>query len=180
MVTALVLLDLSKAFDSISHSILLHKLISVGASPRAVQWFKSYLTSRSQFIRTGSTVSSACPIAHGVPQGAILSPLLFSIDLNDLQAVPHRCHLESYVDHTKVFMFFSIKEIDTAKQTQEEDLQRIAKWCLTNQLLVNPDKTKFLLMGIYQLLQRLVTILELNLLGTIIKSSSSTRDLGVS
>ena len=67
-------------------------------------------------------------------------------------------HLESYVDDTKVFMFFSIKDIATAKQTLEEDLKRIAQWYLTNQLLINPDKTKFLLMGTYQLLQRLATI----------------------
>ncbi|CAB4008413.1 Hypothetical predicted protein [Paramuricea clavata] len=77
--TALILLDLSKAFDSVSHSILLHKLSCIGASPEAVKWFQDYLTGRSQYVRIGSTKSSARPITHGVPQGAILSPLLFYV-----------------------------------------------------------------------------------------------------
>ena len=70
--TALILLDLSKAFDSVSHSILLHKLSCIGASPEAVKWFQDYLTGRSQYVRIGSTKSSARPITHGVPQCAIL------------------------------------------------------------------------------------------------------------
>ena len=64
--TALVLLDLSKAFDSKSHPILLNKLSSIGASPSVVKWFESYLTGRSQVVRIGSTVSSPLYITHGV------------------------------------------------------------------------------------------------------------------
>ena len=71
--TALILLDLSKAFDSINHSILLRKLSEVGASTATVSWFKSYLTGRTQTVRIGSMLSSPLPITHSVPQGAILS-----------------------------------------------------------------------------------------------------------
>ena len=78
-VTALILLDLSKAFDNINHTILLHKLKCAGASSLAIQWFESYLSGRSQYVRIVSTVSSTSAIthAHGVPQGSILSPFLF-------------------------------------------------------------------------------------------------------
>ena len=80
MVTALILLDLSKAFDSVNHALLLEKLGNVGASPSVVKWSESYLTGRTQSVRIGSTLSTSLPVSYGVPQGAILSPLLFSID----------------------------------------------------------------------------------------------------
>ena len=76
MVSALLLLDLSKAFDSMSHPLLLQKLDCIGASDKVVDWFKNYLTDRKQFVRIGPATSSPLNITHGVPQGAILSPLL--------------------------------------------------------------------------------------------------------
>ena len=95
--SALILLNLSKAFDSIGHSMLLHKL----------NWFSSYLIGKSQRVRIGSTVSSPLSVTHGVPQGAILSPLLFFIYLNDLPLAPQTCHLESYVDDSKAYLSLS-------------------------------------------------------------------------
>lgn len=97
-ITVLILLDLSKAFDSINHQRLLKKLTSVGASPATVKWFESYLSHRTQTLRIGSTLSDPLTISHGVPQGAILSPLLFCIYTNDLPNTPLTCEIESYVD----------------------------------------------------------------------------------
>ena len=76
---ALVLLDLSEAFDSIQHRKLLLKLSRLGASPSTVNWCRSYLSGRSQFVRIASILSDPQPITHGIPQGAIISPLLFCI-----------------------------------------------------------------------------------------------------
>ncbi len=78
-VTALVLIDLSKAFDSISHEMLLGKLEANGVSQFALQWFKSFLTNRKQYVKIGSSKSAPLNITYGVPQGSILSSLLFSI-----------------------------------------------------------------------------------------------------
>ena len=78
-ITSLVLLDLSKAFDSIDHARLLHKLSIVGASPSTFKWLKIYLSSRYHYVRIYSIHSDTMPITHGVPQGAILSPLPFCI-----------------------------------------------------------------------------------------------------
>ena len=105
-ISALILLDLSKAFDSINHDKRLHKLSSVGASAAVVNWFKSYLTGRVQRVRIGSTLSDPLLITHGVPQGAILSPLLFCIYLNDLPHASKDCRLESFVDDSKVLLSF--------------------------------------------------------------------------
>ena len=136
--TALILLDLSKAFDSISHSILLHKLSCIGASPEAVKWFQDYLTGRSQYVRIGSTKSSARPITHGVPQGAILSPLLFCIYINDLPSSIQSCNLDSYVDDSKLYKSFCIYDLEQTTINLEADQQIAAKWCLEHQLLINP------------------------------------------
>ena len=70
-ITALVLLDLCKAFDSINHEKLLEKLSTIGASPSTVEWFRSYLSNRRQYVRINSTHSDSLPVTHGVPQGAI-------------------------------------------------------------------------------------------------------------
>ena len=146
-ISALVLIDLSKAFDSVNHDMLLQKLSHVGASPSTILWFRSYLSGRLQSVRIGSTLSSSLPITHGVPQGAILSPLLFCIYMNDLPSVVRSCQLESYVDDSKVLMSFPVKVIDATKIALEEDLRRVATWCSENHLLINPGKTKFLVCG---------------------------------
>ena len=140
-ITALVLLDLSKAFDSIDHARLLsHKLSIVGASPSTVNWFKSYLSSRYQYVRIESTHSNTLLITHGVPQGAILSPLIFCIYLNGLPLAPSSCNLESYTDDLKLFLYFPLIELGAVIEKLEQDLS-VAQWCCENHLPINPDKT---------------------------------------
>ena len=148
-------------------------------SPDTVNWFCSYLSRRSQYVRIGSAVSSLLPITHGVPQGAILSPLMFSIYVNDLPQAPQTSDLDSFVDDSKVLLSFLIKDLDQATINLEEDLARVANWCSTNQLLPNPSKTKFILIGTRQLLQRLPKEMSLTFLGEVIKPVTSACDLGV-
>ena len=76
-------IDLSKAFDSICHRTLLLKLQGLGASSKASKWFQSYLTDRMQSTRLGTSHSEELIVTHGLPQGSILGPLLFSLYMND-------------------------------------------------------------------------------------------------
>ena len=103
-ISAVVLLDMSKAFDSIRHDILLSKLKKVGISNNAISWFESYLSNRKQVVRIGNTTSEICHLNYGVPQGTILSPVLFTLYVNDLLTVPKHCQAMGYVDDTKLFL----------------------------------------------------------------------------
>ncbi|CAB3979720.1 Hypothetical predicted protein [Paramuricea clavata] len=179
LVTALILIDLSKAFDSVNHTFLLTKLSNVGASPSVVKWFESYLTGRTQSVRIGSTVSTPLPVSYGVPQGAILSPLLFSIYTNDLPSSVHHSKLESYVDDSKILLSFTVANVDCLKQQLEEDLYLIANSCSENELLINPGKTKYMLIGTRQNLQQLPVDMTINFLNETITPVSFAKDLGM-
>ena len=145
--TAAVLLDISKAFDSINHDILITKLRDVGLSCSSIEWFKSYLSLRYQVVKIQASISDQLPVTSGVPQGGILGPLLFSIYTNDLSLVPKHCSTQSYVDDTKLLLNFRLKDQQNIVSKMNEDLQRICQWTFTNKLLLNPDKTKFVIFG---------------------------------
>ena len=178
-VTLLVLLDLSKAFDSIDHTTLLAKLQALGVSPASLDWFKSYLSNRLQCVRIGAETSSLKGISHGVPQGSILGPALFTIYLNDIPSIPDVCSLESYVDDSKLYLSFPIAEANNMIQQINNDLHKIASWCCHNSLLINPEKTKLLVLGTRQMLQKLPADFHVSLLGTKVTPSPSVRDLGL-
>ena len=140
--TAVVLLDtmMSKAFDSINHSILLDKLQDIGASTSALRWFTSYLSVRKPSLRINSTLSDALPLASGIPQGSILGPLLFTIYVNDLPTVPKNCSSVCYVDDTKLYMSFGVHNCKNAVAAMNEDVLRFRDWCFDNRLLIKPGQ----------------------------------------
>ena len=98
--TALLLLNLSKVFQSIEHNTLLQKFRLIGVSKTTLGWFKSYLSDHRQFFRFAHQRSESRTITHGVPHGAIL----FSVHINSLSGIPNSSSLESYVDDSKCLL----------------------------------------------------------------------------
>ena len=142
-----ILLDMSKAFDSINHGILLNKLQDVGASNAALQslWFHSYLSNRSQTVRTHPVLSDPLPMVNGVPQGSILGPVLFSIHMQGLPKIPRSFSADCYVDNTKLYIGFSVQNYHAITEINN-DLIKARNWCCDNLLLLNLDMSELIIL----------------------------------
>jgi len=99
--------------------------------------------------------------------------------MNDLPLVPNICSLESYVGDWKLYISFPVKNIDNVAGQLTKDLRRIAVWCCTNSLLINPNKIKLLLLGTCQMLRKIPDNIHVTLLGKQIYPVSSANDLGI-
>ena len=150
--TGMVFLDLSKAFDTIDHDIMLKKLISIGFSDSAVLWFKAYLTNRSQSVCVNGVVSDPQSIPFGVPQGSILGPLLFISYINDLPSVVVDCDIQLYADDT--LLFYNSNSVTDIESCLTRNLSSIISWLDSNYLFLNYLKTKIMLVGTHQRLAK--------------------------
>jgi len=144
----LVLLDLSAAFDTIDHAVLLNRLNNnLGVNGTALQWFASYLSNRTQCISINSEKSDSKELPYGVPQGSVLGPLLFSAYLSELGQIVRgfNMNFHSYADDTQIYIAFRPDEKDNTIDHLELCISKIRTWMIENKLKLNDDKTEFML-----------------------------------
>lgn len=140
-----VFIDLSKAFDTINHSLLLSKSYNYGIRGPAHQWLKSYLNNRQQFVQINGQRSDLKDIICGVPQGSVLGPLLFLLFINDLCEVSKVLHFLMFADDTN--FFYSGNNLSEITENINSEMGKVKKWFDKNKLCLNWEKTKYMIFG---------------------------------
>ncbi len=178
-ISLLVLLDLSAAFDTIDHDILVDRLQNyTGIQGQALRWFRSYLSDRYHFVYLNGESSQLSPVKYGVPQGSVLGPLLFSIYMLPLGNIIRKYGISfhCYADDTQLYI--STRPDETSKLSKLiECVKNVKDWMTNNFLLLNSDKTEILLIGPNNSTQNLLDY-NLQLDGWPV-TSSTVKNLGV-
>lgn len=171
-----VFLDLTKAFDTVDHRILLSKLSTIGVSPSSLKWFESYIGHRKQQTSCGNELSDALPMIYGVPLGSILGPLLFLVYINNLSDAVKISEVSLYADDTVLYCFS--KDPELLVKNLNEDLSSVAQWLHDNKLTLNLDKTKAMIIGSNRKLSN-ISSFSLSVFDNDISTVSSFKYLGI-
>ena len=170
--TDMLFLDFSKAFDSVNHALLLHKLELLGFSGELLAWFKDYLNERRQRVVLDNCSSDWINVTSGVPQGSILGPLLFLLYINDMPACVRSSTVAMFADDAKCFkQVINRQDCDNL----QIDIDNLYEWSVVWRLKFNPIKCK--VMSFTRSANPINYIYTLN--GTPLECVSSFKDLGV-
>ena len=178
----LISLDLSAAFDTINHTILLSRLqTSFGISGLAHACFHSYLEECSQFVRIGCSMSPVTLCTMGVPQESVLGPILFSLFISPIAHIVSSYGLlqQQYADDTQLYVAISKDNYDTPVAKLELCLSTFHTWFCYNGLALNPDKSEAIVFGITQRSRFFPITSTVNVAGTLVQISNQVRILGV-
>jgi hypothetical protein len=176
----LVLLDMSSAFYTVKHDILLDKLSVAGMSGSALNWFSTYLTNRTQKVAINGIQSDSRVIQSGVPQGSVLGPLLFSFYVSGLGQLIRDCGVEChmYADDIQLFITDTPDNIASMIQRLENCIVKIQSWLTQNYLLLNDSKTEMIIFGTKTMLLKFPQI-SLRVGEIIIYPADNVRTLGL-
>ncbi len=174
-ISLLTLCDLSKAFDSVNHKILLNKCKKLNISKF---WLDNYLTNRTMSVRLNGAISKDQKVNYGVPQGSILGPLLFGIYVNDLSEHVNG-FIVQYADDTQILHEGTVNNIHQLINDAETTLRQCKRYFLSNGLLLNPSKTQCIFLGNRQLLAKIPPDTTIHFDGENILPSYHVKNLGV-
>jgi Reverse transcriptase (RNA-dependent DNA polymerase) len=169
-----MLVDLSKAFDTVPHQLLLAELRNIGCSSQALQWFHSYLSGRRQRVAQSTVVTDWIDVSRGVPQGSCLSPLLFNIFVRDL---PHSTQTQTIQFADDVTNSAADHDPRVVGQKLIDSYYHTKTFCESHELVINADKTQLIFFKTPG--KKLPTDYELILDGCSIKPSTFVKLLGV-
>jgi hypothetical protein len=176
------MLDLSAAFDTIDHSILLERLsIWFGLQGDVLAWFSSYLMNRTLSVKVNKYVSSPTLLKYGVPQGSVLGPVLFSLYTTPLSSLisSNSLNHQLYAEDTQMYTCFTPSDCSNALSCLKTSFESVSSWMSANFLALNPSKTEFMVFGTPQQLLKLnEPCLDLSPDVSILPASS-VRNLGV-
>ena len=176
--TGAIFLDLSKAFDTVSHSHLLSKLPSYGIAGIELAWFENYLFNRKQHVLYDGKISNEFSVYRGIPQGSILGPTLFLLHLDDIDNCLRHCKVIKYADDTVIYT--TGKNKDTVQNNLNVDVTAIHKWLTDNDLSMNlkKGKTESMIFGTSSRLKK-TSPLEIKINETLLNQTTCYKYLGV-
>lgn len=178
-VTVLILLDYSKAFDTINHSLLCTKLKFFNFNDSSIMLLSSYLHGREQCVRLNNKVSSSCPIPSGVPQGSILGPMLFSLYTSDMCRVITTCAYHFYADDTQLYYSFNPEDVLLSNILINRDLEQLVSISSEHSLSINSRKSAFMVFGSKRNRNQVENSINITVNGSTINRSDVAKNLGI-
>lgn len=173
--TALVLLDYSKAFDLVDHELLDAKLKYLNFSTKSRDLLRSYLDERDQYVVLNNKKSKKKNTSKGVPQGSILGPMLFVLFTVDMMKSVS-CRIHQYADDTQVYTSFSKDHVDQAQTLMQAAVNNIAEYSVKHGLKLNADKSQLIIFGASNTV--VSNQMQISLNGSIIEKSDTVKNLG--